>query len=148
MSAVKAQVHYRVPYADTDQMRVVYYGNYLIYFEMARNELLRALGVPYREIEARGLALPVLEAQVNYRSAARYDDELEISGWVGWIKPVRLRVDCAVHSGGTLLAEGHTVHACVELATLRLVRLPADLAVRLQAALPVAGERWTVDGGR
>lgn len=141
MNGLKVQVRYRVPYADTDQMRVVYYGNYLVYFERARNELLRTLGVSYREIEARGFALPVLEAHVNYRSAARYDDELEISGWVGWVKPVRLRVDCAVHSGGALLAEGHTVHACVDLATLKPARLPADLAAQLQAALPRTSEQ-------
>jgi len=144
MSSVKAQVRYRVPYADTDQMRVVYYGNYLVYFEMARNELLRVMGLPYREIEARGFALPVLEAHVTYRSAARYDDELDLSGWVGWVKPVRLRVDCAVHSGGTLLAEGHTVHACVDLATLKPARLPEDLARRLQAAMPAASEPSSV----
>jgi acyl-CoA thioester hydrolase len=134
MSGVKARVHYRVPYADTDQMRVVYYGNYLVYFEMARNALLRDLGLPYAEIEARGFALPVLEAHIAYRSAARYDDELEFTGWVGWVKPVRLRVDCAVHRGSTLLAEGYTVHACVDLATLKPVRLPQELVARLPAA--------------
>jgi acyl-CoA thioester hydrolase len=139
MSAVQARVRYRVPYADTDQMRVVYYANYLVYFEMARNELLRLAGFPYREIEARGFALPVLEAQVHYRAAARYDDELDIRGWVGWLKPVRVRVDCAVRRGDLLLAEGHTVHAFVDLATLKPARLPEDLARALEAAaVPVA----------
>ena len=62
MSADAFTVHvpYRVPYADTDRMGVVYYGNYLVYFERARNELLRALDLTYREIEERGFGLPVL----------------------------------------------------------------------------------------
>lgn len=134
MSAAPAQVRYRVPYADTDQMRVVYYGNYLVYFEMARNELLRQAGTPYREIEARGLALPVLEAHVQYHAAARYDDELDIRGWIGWIKPVRVRVDCTVHCGDVLLAQGYTVHAMVDLKTLRPTRIPEDVAGRLREA--------------
>jgi acyl-CoA thioester hydrolase len=138
MSAVQAHVRYRVPYADTDQMRVVYYANYLIYFEMARNELLRQVGFPYREIEARGFGLPVLEAQVHYHAAARYDDELDIRGWIGWLKPVRIRVDCAVFCGSEVLAEGHTVHACVQLSTLRPVRIPEEIAGSLRGALSAA----------
>ena len=128
MSSLPIRLAYRVPYADTDQMGVVYYANYLVYFERARNEVLRAAGFPYRKLEAMGYALPVLEAQVAYRRAARYDDELTISGRVGWVKPVRIRVDCAVHCDGTLLAEGHTVHAFVNRDTLKPVRMPADIA--------------------
>lgn len=139
MSAVRAHVHYRVPYADTDQMRVVYYANYLVYFEMARNELLRIIGLPYREIEDRGYAFPVLEAHVDYRNAARYDDELDICGWVGWVKPVRIRVDCAVSCGRTVLAEGYTVHAFVDLATLKPARMPADIAACLRGEGTAAG---------
>ncbi|NLF19126.1 MAG: acyl-CoA thioesterase [Lentisphaerae bacterium] len=134
MTSPVACVHYRVPYADTDQMRVVYYANYLVYFERARNELLRVIGFPYRDIEARGYALPVLHAQIDYKGAARYDDDLEIRAWVGWVKPVRLRVDCTVSCGGVVLAEGHTVHAFVTLATLKPTRVPADIAACLGAA--------------
>jgi acyl-CoA thioester hydrolase len=136
MSPAIAHVRYRVPYADTDQMRVVYYANYLIYFEMARNELLRQAGFPYREIEARGFALPVLEAQVQYHAAAHYDDELDIRGWVGWLKPIRIRLECAVYCGPSLLAEGHTVHAFVDLARLKPTRMPEEIAERLRATTP------------
>jgi acyl-CoA thioester hydrolase len=128
VSIVRIRVPYRVPYADTDQMGVVYYGNYLTYFERARNELLRTMGLPYSEIEARGFALPVAQAHVDYRAAATYDDELEIHGWVGWLKAVRLRVNCAVYCGDALLAEGYTIHAFVNRNTLRPVRVPDDLA--------------------
>src|SRR5574342_862135 len=65
----------RVIYGDTDQMGVVYYANYLRYFEAGRNEFIRAKGLPYRDFEARHrLALPVVEATVQYRVPARYDD--------------------------------------------------------------------------
>jgi acyl-CoA thioester hydrolase len=127
-------VPYRVPYADTDQMGVVYYGNYLTYFERARNELLREMGVPYSAIEARGFALPVAQAHVDYRAAATYDDMLSIHGWVGALKAVRLRVNCAVYCGDTLLAEGYTVHAFVDRQSLRPVRVPADLATLFEEA--------------
>ena len=133
-SVIRVKVPYRVPYADTDQMGVVYYGNYLTYFERARNELLRTMGLPYREIEARGFALPVAQAHVDYRAAATYDDALEIHGWVGWIKAVRLRVNCAVYCGDTLLAEGYTVHAFVSRKTLRPVRVPDELAAIFENA--------------
>lgn len=128
MSQPYAALEYRVPYADTDQMGVVYYGNYLTYFERARGELLRSLGLPYREIEARGYGLPVLSAHVDYKTPARYDDLLEIRGWVGERKAVRVQVNCAVLRDGELLAEGYTLHALVTLATLRPTRFPPELA--------------------
>ena len=130
MSGHQAKVTYRVPYADTDRMGVVYYGNYLIYFEMARNQLLRDFGLPYVELERRGYALPVVEAHVQYRAAAGYDDELTILGWLGWARGVRLRVDCAVYCGDALLAEGHTIHACVERASFRPVKVLPELLER------------------
>ena len=128
MSGTCAQLSYRVPYADTDQMGVVYYGNYLTYFERARGELLRSMGLTYREIERRGLGLPVLSAHVDYKTPARYDDLLVIRGWVGERKAVRVRVNCAVYRDDLLLAEGYTMHALVELESLRPVRFPAELA--------------------
>lgn len=114
-----SHVPYRVPYADTDQMGVVYYGNYLTYFERVRNQLLRDLGLPYADIERRGFGLPVIEAQVHYRAAAGYDDELDIQGWFAGARGARLRVNCAVYCRDTLLAEGHTVHALVDRPTMR-----------------------------
>jgi acyl-CoA thioester hydrolase len=117
-----------VPYADTDQMGVVYYGNYLTYFERARGQLLRDVGMPYGEIERRGFGLPVLSAHVDYKAPARYEDVLEIRGWVGERRAVRVQVNCAVYRGDELLAEGYTVHAFVDLAALRPTRFPADIA--------------------
>jgi acyl-CoA thioester hydrolase len=124
-------ITYRVPYADTDQMRVVYYANYLTLFERARNELLRAFGYTYRELEASGYALPVLEAHVNYHVPATYDDLLEITAWCSAFKGVRLTICCEVRRDGTLLAEGYTTHAHVNVQTLRPTRPPQAMLAAL-----------------
>lgn len=117
-------ISYCVPYADTDQMGVVYYANYLVYFERARTALLRDMGLPYRELEARGFALPVIEAHVDYKRSAAYEDVLQILARLAWTGGARLRVECEVRRGETLLARGYTVHACVSRATGRPTRIP------------------------
>ncbi len=66
----------RVRYGETDQMGVVYYGNYALYFEIARTELIRSLGVSYKSLEEDGIMLPVINMNINYRKSALYDDEI------------------------------------------------------------------------
>ncbi len=127
-SPVQGRLLYRVPYADTDQMKFVYYANYLVYFERARNELMRSLGLPYRELEARGYGLPVITAHVDYKAPAAYDDELELRASVGWLRGVRMQVDCQILCDGRLLASGYTIHAVMTMATHHATRLPDDLA--------------------
>ncbi len=105
---------HRVLYGDTDQMGFVYYANYLRFFEGARNEWIRGLGLPYREIEARGIMLPVLEAGVRYQQPARYDDELLVHIQASHTR-VKIRFDYVVKFAdrdGTCCL-GHTVHACM-----------------------------------
>ncbi len=131
---VAGRMLYRVPYADTDQMGVVYYANYLTYFERCRNELLRAAGRTYREFEAEGLGLPVVEAHVDYRAPARYDDLLELVGTVASAQGCRVRIDCAVLLDGRILARGYTVHCCLDLRTRKPVRVPAELALHAAPA--------------
>ena len=127
----RVTIPYRVPYADTDQMQVVYYANYLTFFERARNELMRACGYTYRELEAGGFALPVLEAQVSYHAPATYDDLLEITAWCSEFKGVRLKICCEVRRDGKLLAEGYTVHAHVNIKTLRPTRPAPEMLAAL-----------------
>jgi acyl-CoA thioester hydrolase len=104
----------RIIYGDTDQMGVVYYGNYLRFFEAARNEWLRAKGARWREIEAaHSIYLPVVEAKVNYKRPAFYDDLVEIEARLADLGRASLRFDYRVLRGAELLALGHTVHACV-----------------------------------
>ena len=127
MSPQQGWCNYRVPYAETDQMGFVYYGKYLTWFERARNELLRALNFTYKEMEARGLGLPVIEAHVNYRIAACYDDELRISAELSWLKLLRMQVFCRVWRGEELLADGYTIHAVMDLHSKKATRLPQDM---------------------
>jgi acyl-CoA thioester hydrolase len=115
----------RVPYAHTDQMGFVYYANYLVYFEMARAEMLREVGLPYAELEKQGVFLPVVEAHCEYKSPAHFDDRLEISTNCR-ILGVRLRVEYNVSRGSELIVTGHTVHAGVS-AALKIMRPPQSL---------------------
>ena len=123
----KIVMEYRVPYADTDQMGVVYYGNYLTLFERARNELMRACGYTYRECEAEGWALPVTHAEVDYKRPARYDDLLEVTAWCRAHKGVRLEIACEVRVGGELLVSGFTRHCFVSTKTFRPIPPPERL---------------------
>jgi acyl-CoA thioester hydrolase len=124
----------RVIYGDTDQMGVVYYANYLRYFEFGRSEYFRARGGSYRELEREGLLLPVVEAHVEYRASARYDDLLVIRTEVREVKRASLTFGYQLFREGEerLLATGHTVHACVGRDG-RPTRLPAEVIERLKA---------------
>jgi acyl-CoA thioester hydrolase len=108
------RVELRVIYADTDQMGVVYHANYLRYFETGRNELLRALGMAYRAIEAEyKVHLPVVEAQASYKEPARYDDLLTVETVVARIGKASVRFEYRVLRAEAVLVTGHTLHACV-----------------------------------
>ena len=120
-------IEYRVPYADTDKMGVVYYANYFVYFERLRTELLREAGFSYFEMEEKGVMLPVIEALCNYKKPAGYDDLLVISGWVEQIKGPKVKICCEVRKNNDLLVSGHTIHACVDVKTRRPVRPPKIL---------------------
>ena len=114
----------RVRYAETDKMGVVYYANYLVWFEIGRTDWLRQTGWTYREMEQDGVSLPVIEAHCEYRQPARYDDDLEIRTRARLLTPVRIRFDYdIVRAGDVAAASGYTVHAAVNTAG-RPCRLP------------------------
>jgi acyl-CoA thioester hydrolase len=126
MSNAKTFKHIvRVPYAHTDQMRFVYYANYLVYFEMARAAMLREAGLPYGELEKQGIFLPVVEAHCEYKIPAHYDDELEIVSRCE-LQGVRLKVAYDVSRAGKTIVTGYTVHVCVS-AQNKVIRPPAAL---------------------
>ena len=125
--AKSASIQYRVPYADTDMMGVVYYANYLTLFERCRNELMRITGTTYQEMENDGAMLPVIEAHVDYKRPAKYDDLLTITGWMEHAAGVKIKIRCMIERGEELLATGYTVHACVSTKTLRPLRVPQYL---------------------
>jgi acyl-CoA thioester hydrolase len=105
-----------VRYAETDRMGVVYYANYFVWFEVGRTDLLRGSGWSYREMEAEGFSLPVVEAHCAYHKPARYDDELEIDTTGELLSPVRVRFEYEIRrpSDAARLANGHTVHASLD----------------------------------
>jgi acyl-CoA thioester hydrolase len=103
----------RVRYADTDQMGVVYHANYLIWMEVGRVEYFRASGLRYRDLERdAGILLAVTEANLRYRSPARYDDEIVIRTRIGEATPRMLRFEYELIAAddGRTLATGHTKH--------------------------------------
>ena len=121
-------IEYRVPYADTDQMGVVYHANYLALFERARNELMREAGYPYKRCEDEGWMLPVIHAEVDYKSPAHYDDLLEVKAWVSEMRGVRVAISCEVRRKGesALLVKGFTRHCFVSAKTFHPILPPAS----------------------
>jgi acyl-CoA thioester hydrolase len=123
---------FRPIFGDTDQMGVVYYANYLRYFEAGRNEVMRALGLPYAEVEKMGLGLPVAEVHVRYRAPARYDELLTLETRITQVRrsSIRIQYTLSRDSDGELLATGETVQACIGPSG-RVERLPEVLLERL-----------------
>lgn len=104
----------RVRYAETDRMDVVYHSNYLVWFETARIHMLDQIGIPYREIEARGLFLPVLTVSAEYKSPARFDDHLEIHLFMKKKPRARMHFEYEVRRGDELLATGQSSHGFMD----------------------------------
>lgn len=123
----------RVRYGETDRMGVVWHGNYVSYFEMGRTEFMREAGLPYSELERRGVYLVVVEVGARYRANVGYDAELVIRTAVSDVGPATVAFAYRIEdSGGRLLCEGHTRLASVTPA-LKPVRLPEDVAKLLRA---------------
>lgn len=103
----------RVPYAHVDQMGVVYYAHYLVYFEMARGELLRRAGMPYGDLERGGVMLPVVESHCVYRKPAKFDDLLDVIIKGVESRGIRVRIEYEVKRDEDLVATGYTDHVCM-----------------------------------
>ena len=103
----------RVIYADTDQMGVVYHSNYLRYFEIGRTELLRELGISYKDMEACGLFLPVKEVFIDYKISIKYDDIIVINTCIDKLKNVSLKLKYEIRNkedSDLLYTTGYTLH--------------------------------------
>jgi acyl-CoA thioester hydrolase len=127
---------YRVIYGDTDQMGVVYYANYLRWFEKGRSEFLRQIGLPYKTIEEQGLHFPVTEVSCRYFRSVRYDDLITIATQLTAVGRATLNFDYSIsrEDQSASLASGSTRHACVD-ANGRIARIPRNLAERLASVL-------------
>lgn len=103
-----------VRYAETDMMGIVYHANFLPWFEIGRTTLLKEQGLPYRELEAQGYRLPVLEISAKYLRPALYDDTLTIMTTIKEKPLLRIRISYEVRRGHELLATGESSHAFVD----------------------------------
>ncbi len=128
MPKTDSVIEFRVRYSETDQMGTYYNSRPLEWFECGRSELLRAQGLPYAEMEQRGVLLPVVESHVEYLGRARYDDLLRMTSCGSRVGRARVRVDNSIiHAAtGAGVARGYTVHAIVD-STGKPIRPPAWL---------------------
>ncbi len=111
---LSGEITIRVRYAETDRMGLLHHANYLVYFEQGRTELLRSLGLAYRDIEDQGYLLVLTRAEIRYRSPVRYDDLVTLRTIVVRTTAVRIDHRYELRRNETLVAEGCTTLACVD----------------------------------
>ncbi len=119
---------YRVRYGDTDKMGISYYANYFIWFEAARTEYFRALGLPYTRCEAQGYFLPVVETSARYFAPCTYDDLIVVRTSVAYARQTSMRFEYQVLIKGApkILVSGFSVHVFVDK-SMQPVRIPAEI---------------------
>jgi acyl-CoA thioester hydrolase len=127
---IQSRATVTVRYAETDMMGIVYHANYLPWFEVARTQLLREQGFPYRQLEADGYRIPVLEVAVKYLKPALYDDTLTILATIKEKPLLRIRIDYEVRRGEEILATGQTAHAFCDT-TGQPTRPPPSFVARM-----------------
>lgn len=120
----------RVRYAETDRMGYCYYGNYATYFEVARVESLRSLGISYKSLEDQGVLLPVVSFHIDYKSPAFYDDQLVIKCNVKEVPNVRITFDYQTYRDETLLNEATTTLVFVRSSDNRPIKIPNELLTK------------------
>lgn len=119
------QIQVRVRYSETDQMSVVYHGNYVPYFEMGRVEWLRNKGISYKSLEENGIALPIVSMTINYKKPARYDDLLTVITKFKSQSSVKVEFDCEIWSEEKeLLTTAHFILVFVNIKTARPIAPP------------------------
>ena len=105
----------RIRYADTDQMGVAYHARYFEWFEAARTELMRSMGMAYRQLEEEGIFMPVVEAHCRCRLPVKYDECIRIKTIVGEVTRARIRLEYSIYgeNDDRTRGEGYTVHCFV-----------------------------------
>jgi acyl-CoA thioester hydrolase len=119
------RISFRVRYAETDQMGFVYYGNYAQYLEMGRVAWLRSLGISYKTMEERGVMLPVISMQLDFKKPALYDDLITVETKLKKTPTVRIEFDYKIYNEQEeLLVTANTVLAFIDMKTNRPARCP------------------------
>lgn len=109
------EITIRVTYADTDQMGVVYYSNYLVWFEIVRTEFFRARGIVYKRLEEEDkIFLPVVESFCSYKAPAKYDELITVKTWLGEVGRCRLTFEYEISRDLKVLTTGHTKHVFID----------------------------------
>lgn len=130
---IVTETQLRVRYAETDQMGFVYYGNYAQYYEVARADAMRQLGMTYREMEERGVVMPIVTMNTKYIRPARYDDLLTIKTTINDLPSARMHFFYDIYNEeGTLLNKGETVLAFIKPDTGRPCLAPDWFLMRLK----------------
>jgi acyl-CoA thioester hydrolase len=132
---IESRIEITVRYAETDMMGVVYHGNYLPWFEVGRTTLLKECGLPYRELEAQGYLLPVIEVGTKYFRPAVYDDTVTVITRLNERPLLRIRLDYEVRRGDELLVTGFTIHGFINKSG-EPVRPPAHFTEKMRALFP------------
>ena len=133
MDRVPHRIETRVTYAETDAMGIVYYSHYLRWFEMGRTELMRSLGIAYKEMESQGTYLPVSEVFCRYLVSAKYDDVLIIETSVDFLRRASIQFAYRIlrKADAVQMVTGTTLHAFVDREG-RIVRVPSSLEGKLK----------------
>lgn len=128
----KHKTSVRVRYAETDQMGVVYHGNYAQFFEIGRTEWLRSLGVTYKYMEKTGVMLPVISLSCKFKKSALYDDELTISTFIKKAPSIKIEFDYEItNQEGELICTGNTILAFINMKTKKPIRCPEYIMEKL-----------------
>lgn len=124
MKNLNHTTQFRVRYADTDKMGVVYNGNYFAFFESGRTELMRNFGLPYTVVEEHGFMLPLVDCYVKYINSAKFDDVLDINAELEYNNSAILKFNYKIYCKDKLISEGYTKHVFVNSTNMKPVRPP------------------------
>ena len=128
MEPITGRVKYRVIYADTDQMGVVYYGNYGKLYEIGRSEMIREMGFPYKELEKSGVVMPVYSVESRYRNVITYDELITIETTIRELPTAKIKFHHRIfNEDGALAHEANVVLVFMDMKTKKLIRAPETL---------------------
>lgn len=131
----------RVRYAETDQMGIVHHATYLLWMEIGRTNLLREIGLPYKELEERGVMLPVSKLGIKYLAPGYYDDKITIHSTTTQMTRVKIRIDYQIFRNDTIkVCEAYTEHAILDSETRRIKKAPDFFAEKV--VIPADVEKY------
>ena len=127
------EIIFRIRYGETDQMGIVYHGNYAQYFEIGRTEWLRNLGITYKQMEEDGVKLPVISLTVNFKKSVGYDDVIKVKTYLRKMPTASIEFDYEIENeNGEIVTTGNTVLAFIDINRNRPTRCPQHILDKLQ----------------